>query len=86
MSHFRADLNRIFKIEETHAVETNARKKNVKKNFTMMSHMEARLCVKRWSRGFFSRTRIHQQYFRWTIIQKDVKEEFSPSRFFKIGL
>ena len=68
MSNFRADLSRIFKIEVTHVVETNARKKIVKKNFTMMSHMEARLCVKRWSREFFSRTRIHQQYFRLTII------------------
>ena len=33
MSHFRADLNQIFKIEVTHVVETNARKKIVKRNF-----------------------------------------------------
>ena len=33
MSHFRVDLNRIFKIEVTHVVETNAGEKIVKKKF-----------------------------------------------------
>ena len=55
MSNFRADLSRIFKIEVTHVVETNARKKNSEKKIHYdVSYGSQTVCKKVVSGIFFS--------------------------------